>query len=207
MLTFVANFSIPTMGKLGSYKLALKSLQAGIQQFSYRLDEHFFSAIGESDVLSVRLDAQVNVNVKHDGLYEIEFRISGEVGVPCDRCLDEVNLPIDAHYTLTVKEGQEYDDSADSTLVIPQQWNTLDIAPLMRDTVLVSLPIRHVHTTGECNEDMAQVLSRHQATIADDEQMYDLDGEAEETANDHDEPTAIDPRWDALKKLQEKTKQ
>ena len=113
---------------------------------------------------------------------------------------------VDATYDLTVKEGEEYDDSDDEVLVIPGHWRELDLTPLMRDTVLLTIPIMHAHPEGECNEQMLDRLEQMRAVnITDDEQLHEAEGgiDQEVNANKSSEDDDIDPRWAALKKLKD----
>lgn len=99
-----------------------------------------------------------------------------------------------------MKEGDDYDDSRDGVLVIPCNWRELDLAPLMRDTALLTIPIKHVHPDGECNVAMLEQLNDLSATsVQDDDDMREgADGTQEENYSLGD-----DPRWDALKKIKD----
>lgn len=166
----------------------------------------FFNDVEATDVRDASVEATVVVDRKDDAIYQLSFRLSGEVTIPCDRCLDDMRLPVDATYDLTVKEGEEYDDSDDKVLVIPGHWRDLDLTPLMRDTVLLTIPIMHAHPAGECNAQMLERLEQMRAeSITDDEQLHDPDGavgDGEETDNKSSDGD-IDPRWAALKKLKD----
>ena len=88
-------------------------------------------------------------------------------------------------------------------LTVPQSWWELDLQPLMRDTVLLTIPIMHVHPEGGCNSAMMEQLSTHSAIdLADDEAMREAAGDAADT--DENDNKETDPRWDALKKLLDK---
>ena len=104
-------------------------------------------------------------------------------------------IAIDTTYDLSEKEGTRLDDSTDNVLEVPADMRYLDIAPAMRDTVLLCIPIMHVHADGECNPDMLKALDRHAATSAATEQP-----DAEEELNDSG---MADPRWEALRKLKD----
>lgn len=189
---------------MASHKLPLKTLSIGVQEFNYHLDAAFFNDVEATDVREASVDAVVKVDRKDDEIYQLSFEFSGEITIPCDRCLDDMQLPVATTYNLTVKEGEEYDDSDDEVLVIPGHWRELDLTPLMRDTVLLTIPIMHAHPEGECNPQMLDRLEQIRAVnITDDEQLYDPEAgvDNEETANNSSDD--IDPRWAALKKLKD----
>lgn len=180
---------------MASYKLPLKSLSLGVQEFSYHLDTEFFNADAPSDVRGADVDARVRVDRKSDDIFQVEMTFAGQITVACDRCLDDMGLPVDTAYSLSVKSGEAWDDSRDGVLVIPAAWHELDLAPLMRDSVLLTIPIVHAHPEGECNPDMLERLQQHSAHLASDEEMRE--------AGDSTHSEGTDPRWDALKRLKD----
>lgn len=161
------------------------------------MDADFFNDIEPTDVHASSVDAVVKVDRKSDEIFQLDMVLKGEITIPCDRCLDDMQLPVDTSYHLSVKIGDEYDDSRDEVLTIPGHWRELDLAPLLRDTVLLTIPIKHVHPEGECNAAMIERLSQHATAIDDDEAMRS-GSESEDTFNLGD-----DPRWDALRKLKD----
>ena len=106
---------------------------------------------------------------------------------------------VDTSYQLTVKMGDTLDDSIDNVLVIPSSWRTLDLEPIVRDTVLLTIPMMHTHSPGECNEDMLGRLEEHTARgYESDEDFMEPPQQREIDDNTGD---AIDPRWAALQQL------
>lgn len=180
---------------MASYKLPLKSLSLGIQQFSYHMGDAEFDIDGTGDVKHGDVQVTLDVERKQSDIFVLQLAFSGTITITCDRCLDDLSLPVDTHYHLSVKYGDEYDDSRDNVLVIPSHWRELDLLPLMRDTVLLTIPIKHVHADGECNEAMMEKLSELAADMDGDE-VPELDDNSEKTFTLGD-----DPRWEALKKL------
>ena len=174
---------------MASHKLPLNSLSIGVQEFSYHLDGSFFNDVEATEVNSASVDAQLRVDKKEEGIYRLSFRFSGELMIPCDRCLDDMTLCVDTTYDLTVKEGDEYDDSDEKVL---------DLTPLMRDTVLLTIPLMHVHPEGACNAQMLNKLQQMRAVNLTDEQLYAVEPDVETT---NPSSGSIDPRWEALKKL------
>ncbi len=190
---------------MASHKLPLKSLSIGVQEFNYHLDTAFFNDVEATEVRDASVEATLKVDRKDDEIYQLSFEFSGEITIPCDRCLDDMRLPVDTTYNLTVKEGEEYDDSDDKVLVIPGHWRELDLTPLMRDTVLLTIPIMHTHPDGGCNQQMLDRLEQMRAVnITDDDQMHDSpEGSESETNKLSSGDGDIDPRWAALKKLKD----
>lgn len=151
-------------------------------------------------------DLGVDLTVVYNGeFYDLDFVIAGEVVLLCDRCLDDLHQPIEATYHIVVKYGDDYCDDNDEVLEIPSTDAYLNVAYMIYDTVVLAIPIKHVHPLGKCNRQMSAMLKKHRATIdgEDAELAGDLIDEME-SMPDSEEPEstpAVDPRWDALRKL------
>ena len=178
-------------------KLSISSLPFGKQEFNYHLDGDFFNEIEASEVRSGSVDVALNVNHSQEGIYELDFVCNGVVTIECDRCLDDMEHNVDTTYHLTVKMGDALDESVDNVLVIPSSWRTLNLAPIVRDTVLLTIPMMHTHAPGECNIEMLGRLEEHAARDYSNDEDFDSPPSKEKTA----EGGAIDPRWSALQQL------
>lgn len=183
------------MGKFTEYKLPLKSLPVGEHHFEYHLGKQFFVNMENVDVRDAAIDVKLTVDHRGD-YYNLDFVFTGEVTVACDRCLDDLHLPVDTTYHITVKYGDDYNDDSDDYLQIPETDSYLNVAYMMHDTVVLAIPIKHVHAPGKCNRAMSSLLKRHRATSPDEdaELENDLIDEIDEI---DDAPT--DSRWDKLK--------
>ena len=92
------------MGKFTAYKLPLKSLAKGSHEFDYDLGKQFFADMESQDMRDS--DVKVRLTVGYNGdVYDLTFVFTGEVTVLCDRCLDDLHLPIDTTYHIMVKYG------------------------------------------------------------------------------------------------------
>ena len=174
-------------------KLKIKTLPFGTHTVECHLDESFFDGQEQIEVRRADVDVIVEVTRKSENTCHLEISCHGTVTTPCDRCLDDLDLPVDVDYSLNVEQmGTEYDDSNDGLLIVPEEWRELDTAPLVRDTVLLAVPMTHSHENPEdCNPDMLDVLDCHRV-----EAVPDNDDTQSET-------TGTDPRWEALKKLKQ----
>lgn len=190
------------MGKYTAFKLPLKSLGVGTHEFRYHLDKQFFENMESSDIHGADLDVVLTVQYNGD-FYTLDFHITGEVILICDRCLDDLHFPIDATYHIVVKYGETYNDDSDEVLEIPDSDSTLNVAYMIKDTVELAIPIKHVHPQGKCNRQMSAMLKKHRATGADEDSELEeqLIDEMETMDSEDSGQQAIDPRWNALRKL------
>ncbi|MDE6452619.1 MAG: DUF177 domain-containing protein [Muribaculaceae bacterium] len=186
------------MGKFTAYKLPLKSLTKGSHTFDYHLDKQFFTDMENTDVRDAAVDVRLTVDYNGD-VYALSFNVSGTVTLLCDRCLDDLVLPIDTRYDITVRYGDCYNDDSDTLLEIPDSDNFLNVAYMIYDTVVLAIPIKHAHPLGKCNRQMSALLKKHRAG-ADGYADEMLDGLDDDTDDGGTTPPA-DPRWDALRNL------
>lgn len=166
------------MAQNKDFLLPLKSMTPGEATYEYHLGKKFFADMESVDITDADLDVVLTVNYKGD-IYNLNFSIKGNVTVECDRCLEDMKLPVDTVYDIAVEYGDAYDDESDTLLVIPHSDNSLDVAGLIYDTVELAVPMQHVHEEGDCDEAMSDILNSH---IAEDDDV-------------------ADPRWAELKKL------
>lgn len=177
------------------------SLPQGVHEYEFHLDKLFFENMENPDIHDADLTVRLTVNHKAD-LYQMDFAVTGTITLICDRCLDDLVMPVDTTYSIAVRYGDDYNDDSDDLLIIPQSDADLNVAYMIHDTVALTIPIKHVHPMGKCNRQMSAMLKKHRARRPDDE-----DAELEETLIDEmdsmDTPDEqmTDPRWDALKNI------
>ena len=162
-------------------------------EYQYQLDNQFFLDLDAPEVQKGRVDVTLKVR-KTSGIYQLDFHTEGMVVVVCDRCLDEMEQPIESDDRLRVKLGLEFSEE-DDMVVVPEEDGYINVAWFIYEFIALSIPMKHVHAPGKCNKDMVGKLSKHLRVLSDDE---DEGLDFEELA---DQPQAIDPRWNELKKI------
>ena len=113
------------------------------------------------------------------------FNFEGTVFIPCDRCNDEYEQSIENEVVIYLKYGHEYEEESDDVIVIPSEEGEFDVASLIYEYIILSLPIHRVHQdVSECNQEIIQYLVNTSNQIVEDEE--------------------IDPRWKCLEELKDK---
>ena len=177
------------MCSLESLKIDLKGLKEGETALEYDLDDAYFRAIDAPEVSKGRVHVSLAIR-KQSGFFEFLFHTEGTVIIPCDRCLDEMEQPVEADNRLTVKLGTGYNED-DDMVTIDENEGILDASWFIYEFIALAIPIKHVHEPGKCNAAMIEALEEHSAARSSDE-----DGVQE-----------IDPRWEALSKLKMKSEE
>ena len=171
------------MNSLVLLNVDLKGLTDEETSLSFDLDDTYFEALDGADVKRGSLHVSVSIR-KATGFFELQFHTVGTVVVPCDRCLDDMDQPVETCNRLVVKFGSEYSEE-DDIIVVPEDEGILDTSWIIYEFVALVIPIRHVHAPGKCNPAMTKALEELSADRSSDEESSQ----------------AVDPRWEKLKNL------
>lgn len=176
------------MDKLRDYSIAFKGLKDGKHKFHYKIEQTFFDSIENSVIKDGDFEVDLLLNKKIQML-QLDFIIDGKVRATCDNCLGELTIPVSYEGTMYVKFGIVYDEPSEEIIVLPYEDNDLNIAQLVYEFIVVSMPLRSVHEDIEsCDPEMQSKLEEFST------EYHEEDDNKEE---------AIDPRWAALKKLKD----
>ena len=171
------------MNSLESLKIDLKGLKDEETSLEFNLDDSFFGALDSADVKKGSLHVSVSIR-KATGFFEFNFHTDGIIVIPCDRCLDEMEQPVETDNCLIVKLGNDYSEE-DDIIVVPENEGILDMAWIIYEFVALVIPIRHVHAPGKCNPAMTEALEELSA----------------DRSSDVESNQPVDPRWEKLLKL------
>ena len=168
-------------------RIELVNLEHGRGDFShvYQPDE-----LGSLDERMTLLEpAVVNGTVRIAGT---EVFVNGHVrtraAVECDRCLKQVELPVETDFKLEYITGQTYESTAAAELtendlsVSVFDGETIDVDEIVKEQILLAVPTRTL-----CQPDCKGICPEC--------------GNDKNTGDCHCETKDIDPRWAALKNL------
>ena len=128
---------------LQPFVVKLTSLAPGKNHLAWHAGPEFFEIFGNEEILDA--DLEVAADVTHHGLTaDAACVISGSVTVACDRCLEDLVIPVETSFE------ESYTPETDE----------LDLRQDVYDYVCISLPIQRVHPEGECNQETTKYLSK-----------------------------------------------
>ena len=79
------------------FVVELTSLAPGTNRFDWHAGAEFFESFGNADILDA--DLEVTAAVRNHGLTaEAACEIAGSVTVACDRCLEDLVLPVESSF-------------------------------------------------------------------------------------------------------------
>lgn len=191
------------MGKFDKYKIDLKGMQADSVQYEFALDNLYFSHIDGQEVQKGKVSVVLTIK-RTSHAFELNFQTEGIVWVPCDRCLDDMEIPVTSSDKLMVKFGREYAEEGDNMIIIPEVEGEINVAWFIYEFIALAIPMKHIHAPGKCNRAVTGKLSKHLRTNAneDSDDTFDMGMEDEVVTETEEEvEEAIDPRWNELKKI------
>lgn len=147
-----------------NFIVPINGLTQGRTEFRWRVGKEFFERFENSEILAADLDIEVFAE-KSGHFIGIDCDVTGDVIVACDRCLEELRLPVETGFRLSVKFGQEPADSNDAEegereiVWLPESDADFDLGQTVYDYVCLSLPVQRVHPEGECNPEVVKYLS------------------------------------------------
>lgn len=139
---------------LEQFVIPFKGYKVGIHEIEFDLNNDFLDAIGDDQMIDAQAVAQVTLT-KAASMLTFDVEINGTVTVECDRCLDELVLPVEIGDTLYVKFSDEEVDFDGEVMWLNPADSQIDLAGYIYETLLLALPYQRVHERLEdCNQDM-----------------------------------------------------
>ena len=148
------------------YIIPLNGWAAGERAFRWQADTKFFQKFENTEILDATVGIEAKA-VKSGHYMGVDLDITGTVTVACDRCLEDLTLPVEAHPAFSVKFGtgapegeEEMREGSREILVLDASDADLDLSQVIYDYVCLALPMQRVHPEGECNPDTVKFLSQ-----------------------------------------------
>jgi uncharacterized protein len=167
----------------GSYTIGISGLKEGRHKFDFEIDDKFFESFEESEIKEGSLRADIEIE-KRSSHMDILIKISGEVKICCDRCLEMFFYPLGCENRLLVKFGKKIGEEDPDIISLTADEHELDLQQLLYEYIHLALPIKRVHPDDADGN-----------STCDPEMLKKLNELKVEEENEND------PRWDELRKL------
>ncbi|MDE5815390.1 MAG: DUF177 domain-containing protein [Alistipes sp.] len=147
------------------YAVAFKELKPGGYDYAFSIDGALFRNYENAEIKEASCSVQVHLERAATQL-TFDVRITGEVVVPCDRCLEDCRVPVDFEGQLLVRfsdlPADEYDGEV---LWLPPAEKDVDLTQYLYESIVLSLPYQRVHPEGGCDPEML----KHFRIVSDEE--------------------------------------
>ncbi len=166
------HFSIPFIG-----------LKVGLHQLKFEVDDSFFAEYENSLVKQGELTVTLDLD-KRSHMAVLDFSLEGTVITDCDRCMEDINLPINGEYTLHAKYSEQDMEPTDEIIYIHPRLDRLNVAQFIYEYIHLSIPMMKTcesDPNASCNEEVLSLFEK----------------EAEDDGGEVDK----NPMWDTLNDL------
>ena len=148
----------------------------GIHNLEFDIDNDFFKEFEESHLDNGNFKVLIELDKKSDHSIMI-FDVDGYTKTSCDRCLENIELPMYGEYKLLFKHSDE-GENTDEIVYIHPETSILNLAEYVYEFILLSMPIIKAY---DCENDEKppcnfQVLDKLGLTEQDDSEDNSVKG-------------------------------
>jgi uncharacterized metal-binding protein YceD (DUF177 family) len=175
---------------LKQFYIDILNLSNKKHEFEFVGDDSFFVLFEQSLIQKGSFNAKLTID-KSETMMQLFFQIKGVVELICDRTLEPFDYPLELDQKLILKYGEETQELTDEIEIISRDAQRINVAQYIYEFIGLAIPMKKIHPklAGETyteSEDGILVYSSQPGA--------GLDSITEEEEN-------MDPRWQALKKL------
>ncbi len=173
-----------SLKSLRTYDIPFTGLKLGKHVFEYDITDSFFNDFEYSLVKKANLKCGVELD-RQETMIILNFHITGDVDLNCDRCLSAFPHPVDIREQQIAKFGEEEIDEDEEIITLGKNDHEINIAGLIYEYINVAVPFYAV-----CSDE-------GNTPYCDKEMLKDLN----KLSVNNEQTEQSDPRWDALKKF------
>jgi len=163
--------------------IRLSGLKPGRYNYGFTLRKEFFESFENEEIRDGNVQIEAILE-KTERVTTVKISLRGEVTTLCDRCLDEMKVPIDGEETLHLRFSDTEESDDENVAILPEGANEIDLSQWLYEYVAVRIPLQHSHKEGECNPETVSYIKSE-----------------EELERERKENREVDPRWEALREL------
>ena len=155
------------MSVIDEMQIDLRSLTKDVTRLDYRLQGDVLCELAKGhEVHGGDIAAELTLTKVGEGAYELRIDMDGQLEIPCDRCLEDMQQHVRASESLHVRLVPDtacQEDQDEDTICVSERNALLDTAWPVMEAALLAVPIQHVHETGLCERAMVKALEEHSA--------------------------------------------
>lgn len=180
------------VNELRQYDINIVGLEEKQYEFDFESGNLFFKALEQQLITKGNVKTRLLLD-KSETMIRLDFSIAGFVERTCDRCLDLYDEQVDTRQTLFLKFADRNEELTDEIELIERNTATINVARYIFDYIVLSMPMRGLHPRfrDEDDDDLSDGKLIYSSEAADNAQADE----------DNEEKPAVDPRWEALRKL------
>lgn len=157
------------MGNRREYDIAFVGLKPGLHEFTYEVDEKFFTDYKQADFENCHAGIKLTLE-KNTSFMMLKFEVGGNVNVVCDRCGNNLGMELWDEFNMVVKlvdNPEEMNESEEDPDIyyISRTESHLHIADWIYEFVTLSIPMQRRCKEEEiggtqCNKEVLEMLKK-----------------------------------------------
>lgn len=180
------------MNELRQYDINIIGLEPKRHEYDYSSDKAFFQALDQQLIRNGNVQTHLVLD-KSETMIRLDFSITGVVERTCDRSLDLYDESVHTRQTLFLKFADRNEELTDEIELIERNTATINVARYIFDYLVLSMPMKGLHP---------RFRDEDEDDLSDGKLIYSSHPVAEPGVDDAEtEKPAVDPRWEALRKL------
>lgn len=177
-----------------SCKIPFKGLKPGVYTYDFKVDDALFEMFENAEIQRGNCNVRVELR-RLESMLDMEVQIVGSVVTPCDRCLEDCEIPVAFEGNLVVKFSDEVREYDGEVMWLSPAEDEVDLTQYVYESIVLSLPYQRVHPDGACDAGMMRRFR-----IVSSEELDELEARAEESSSI---PSESRSRLEALKREME----
>ncbi len=158
------------------YTIAYKGLKEGTHTRDWVVGDDFWKDHPQGGITGGEVEVAATLERGGAGTMRLEMAMQGSVTVPCDRCLEDCDLPVDFRGRLAVKvshDAGEHPFEGDIIWVNPGDA-VIDLEQYIYESIVLSLPLRRVHPEDVHGQPLCNPAMLERFKIVTEEEFEDL---------------------------------
>jgi uncharacterized metal-binding protein YceD (DUF177 family) len=152
---------------LDHFSLPFSGMKDGEHKYSFTAGAEFFREFAQSPIQDGHCSIELEAD-KRPGIMDLVFHITGRVPAICDRCLADIQLPVQGEFHLHVKTGVG-ESQDEEVLFIRDDQVSIDLSQLIYEYICLSLPLVNTYACAKdipppCNMDVLKKLEESEKT-------------------------------------------
>lgn len=144
-------------------------MKEGNYDYDFHIREPFLHEKGWDDMVKEEVAVHVHMD-KQPAMIVLHLHIKGTLSVPCDRCLEPVQIPVDSEEMLYYKykgtgapEEEESFEDAEEIRYITPDTPEIDLTHFIYESIILQIPIKKVHKEiTDCDPEVISILKNYQ---------------------------------------------
>lgn len=159
------------MKTLKEFIIPYLGIAEGSHQYTFEIDKDFFRHFEKSKIQEGSIEVAVNF-IKQGRMVILEISGQGHFKAECDRCMSEIDVPIDIEDKVILKLTGERAVKNEEVVYLDSNTSHIDLSPFIYESIHLHLPFKNVRSCEEeafkfCDQSALENLGKRQESSSE----------------------------------------